>query len=434
MFTQVVLIIDSRKELSQKYKKIIQQESYIYPVIANDLDEAITIVETLEPDLILLADSFNEKLPTLCTQIRSSSQAFRPVIVAISKSSYLEDKLNALKSGADDYLSEPIQSEEFSLKIFVHLRRHIEELSDPITSLPIANITYRTLKRAINSKISWAMLYVDIDSLDAYNQIYGDLAADKVLQAYTAIIKSAIGKSDYLGHLNNNNFIIITSPEKSDKIAAFLNYAFDSIAPKFYSEEDSSRGYLILDGNYKVGRKIPLISTSIGVISNLCRNFNDYREAINEVINTYKLAKNQPGSSWVSDKLKICTVESCIDKKTEPTKILIVEPDAALAFLLKTTLEMQGYNIEATNNLNEISDMIQSYNPNLIILDADQENYDKCFNACSIIKKQHSQIKIIISTTIHDKIQVLNAGADLYLPKPYELMTLFNWVDKFLNN
>ena len=33
---------------------------------------------------------------------------------------------------------------------------------------------------------------------------------------------------------------------------------------------------------------------------------------------------------------------------------------------------------------------------------------------------------------IHDKELVLNTGADLYLPKPYEIPNLIKWVNEFI--
>ena len=40
--------------------------------------------------------------------------------------------------------------------------------------------------------------------------------------------------------------------------------------------------------------------------------------------------------------------------------------------------------------------------------------------------------KIIITSIIHDKELVLNTGADLYLPKPYEISHLIKWVDDMI--
>ena len=39
----------------------------------------------------------------------------------------------------------------------------------------------------------------------------------------------------------------------------------------------------------------------------------------------------------------------------------------------------------------------------------------------------------IVTTTVHDKSVILDAGADLYLPKPYEISELIRWVEHFIN-
>jgi len=433
MQAQVVLIIDSRNELSQKYKKIIQQDCYVYPVISHDPEQAFEIMQELEPDLIIVSDTFKEKITDLCKKIRDNSQSYRPVLVVLSKSSYLEDKLNVLKSGADDFISEPIDSSEFSIRIFAHIRRHVEELSNLVTQFPTEKITYKVLKRLVNSDIKWAMLYLDIDHFKTYAEIYGYLAVDKLLKTFAAILRSVIDKGDFIGHLGENSFVIFTSPYRAEQVAEYLNFAFDSVSPKFYSEKDAQRGYLIVSGDEKAGVRVPLVSTSIGIISNQYNSYNNYQEAINAVINVHKLAKFQPGSSWVSDRPKLSTE----DEVTEivRNKVLVAEADAALAYLLNTTLEMQGYKVTMSGNMDEIVSLIEDNQPNLLILDAGENDSDKCLQICSNIKNdsKYSAIKIIVSTVIHDKEQVLDAGADLYLPKPYELMTLFGWMYKLLN-
>ncbi|OGI21117.1 MAG: hypothetical protein A2255_06685 [Candidatus Melainabacteria bacterium RIFOXYA2_FULL_32_9] len=434
MQVQVVLIIDPRTEMSQKYKRILQQDCYIHAVISHNLQEAFDNIEELEPDLIIVADNFEENINDLCAQIRKKSSLYRPVLVVLSKSSYLDDKLNALKSGADDYMSEPIDSAEFSARIFAHLRRHVEELSNLITGLPLANVTYKVINRTIKSGAKWALMYLDIDDLKPYTDIYGYIATDKVLKTYTAILKSSLDKGDFLGHIREDSFIILTDPLKADKIAAFLNFAFDSVSPRFYNVEDAKRGYLILDGDEKAGIRVSLVATSIGIISNQHRAFNNYQEALTAVINMHKLAKAQSGSSWISDRPKICG-EGSVDKVEEiKRKILIFESDAALAYLLTTTLEMQGYIAEATSCANEVVAVVEKNKPDLILLDTGDKDPEMGLEICRQIKANNKfpNLKIIVSTIIHDKERVLDAGADLYLPKPYELMVLFGWVNRFL--
>lgn len=435
MQAQIVLIADSRKEISQKYKRIIQQDCYVYPVVANSSQEAEHLIKELEPELIILSDNFDVNSQQFCSKIREISTSFRPVIVVVSKSDYLEDKLSSLRAGADDYLSEPIAQEEFSLRIFAHLRRHVEEASDPVTQLPSENMTYKVLQRTLDAQEKWGLLYVSIDNFKPYSEIYGHIAAEKMLKAFGAILKSAIGKGDFIGHLGDSNFIIITSPQKADKLATYLNFTFDSISDKFYTNKDAKRGYLILSSDQKADMRVSFVTTSVGIISNEYRSFNNFREALNSAININNMAKLRQQSSWIFDRPKISTTEDFTSVIEGKNKILILEPDAALAYLLKTTLEMQGYNIEIAVSADEITAQSITFEPNIIILDVSDDNAEKILETAQKLKTNEDtkNIKVIVSTTIHDKEMVLNTGADLYIPKPYELASLFNWIHKFLN-
>ena len=53
---------------------------------------------------------------------------------------------------------------------------------------------------------------------------------------------------------------------------------------------------------------------------------------------------------------------------------------------------------------------------------------------CKQIKTNKSFVntKVIVTSNRHDKSTILNAGADLYLPKPYKLSALIKWVEYFI--
>ena len=55
---------------------------------------------------------------------------------------------------------------------------------------------------------------------------------------------------------------------------------------------------------------------------------------------------------------------------------------------------------------------------------------DICKNLKS--DKRFENTKIIVTSVLHDKELILDAGADLYLPKPYELLTLMYWIKIFI--
>jgi diguanylate cyclase (GGDEF)-like protein len=432
LLNQVILILDANIDKSSDNPDLLKQSSYIYPLITNKISEAFELIEEYEPDLILAHDNFEESLVETCYKIREKTSFYRPVLLVLSYSDDIEKKLEILKAGADDYQNENTNPAELSLRIFAHLRRHVEELTDPVTKLPATSLSYRILKRNIELKTReiFALMYVDIDNYFPYREIYGSIAAEKLLQTFIAIIRTSLSEGDFLGRVGDDDFVVLTSPEKAEKIAMFLSYSFDMVSPKFYTTEDINRGYLILDGDEKIGRRIPLVSVSIGIVSNQYSQFSSFEEVINKAISVHNLAKSKPGSFWISDKPKVTGGDS---SKDQEKKILVVENDAALSYLLITTLEMQGYNVEAINSTDQTMETIEKIRPDLVVLDISEENSEFELELCKIVKEKHAGVKIIVSTSDCNKEKVLNTGVDLYIPKPYELMVLFSWISRFLN-
>ena len=118
----VTLIIDKRLELSTKYKKLLESDSN-HVIVSKDLISAIKIIQDKEPDLIIISDSFDNDLSDFCKQVRALTYNMRPIIVALSKSADFNDMIKVLNNGADDFLSEPVNSEEFKVRMMAHLRR-----------------------------------------------------------------------------------------------------------------------------------------------------------------------------------------------------------------------------------------------------------------------------------------------------------------------
>lgn len=125
----VTLIIDKRRELSVKYKKLLENQ-YSFVSISKNLISAMKTIQDKEPDLIIISDSIDSDLSDYCKKIRALTYNMRPVIIAMSKSAELDDRIKVLESGADDFISEPVNSDEFVMRIKAHLRREFESNLD----------------------------------------------------------------------------------------------------------------------------------------------------------------------------------------------------------------------------------------------------------------------------------------------------------------
>ena len=104
-----------------------------------------------------------------------------------------------------------------------------------------------------------------------------------------------------------------------------------------------------------------------------------------------------------------------------------------MKLLLKTILDLQGYQTEIFENLQNFQNIPNP--PAIIILDAGSCENLKGLEICKLIRENpiFSKSKIIVTSIFHDKELVLNCGADLYMPKPYELSSLVKWVKIFID-
>lgn len=431
------LIIDKRKELSTKYKKLIESDEN-FVVISHNLDTAIKIIQENEPDLIIVSDSIEEKLPDFCKKLRILTFNTRPAIVALSKSAEIDDKIQVLENGADDFLSEPINSQEFKIRIMAHLRREYESNVNFKTMLPNKNYSFKTLKRTIAKQNSWACLLVSVQNFENYKEIYTELASDKLIQTYCAIISSALEKDDYFGHIKENEFLIITSPMRAEKIASFLAFAFDAVSPKFYSDEDAKRGYTILQGDERAGRRAEFVFSTIGVVTNEFKQYSTVKEVMNSLVQTHNLAKKPSGSSYAIERPRLSAIGAVLQKDFN-NKVWVLEEDEALSLLLSTTIDLQGYDVQTLNNTQTIGTLASSETafsviPSVILIDAGSVDTMLGLDICKTLKEDPRFVnsKIIVTSVLHDKELILDSGADLYLPKPYELLTLMHWIKTFV--
>ncbi len=419
----VTLLIDKRRELSTKYKKLLVSSSNSV-IVSKNLISAMKIIQDTEPDLIIISDSMDSDLSNYCKKIRGLTYNMRPIIVAISKSAEVEDRLKVLESGADDFISEPVNSDEFVMRIKAHLRREFESNFDLKMKLPNKNYSYRALKRVIKYQNPWAAMLVTIDNFDNYKEAYTELASDKLVQTYCAIIQSALCGNDYFGAVSDNEFLIITDLYKAEKVANFLTFAFESVSPKFYSPKDLQRGYVIMQGDEYAGCRCELVHTTIGIVTGESNDFKSAETLVNTLIQIRNTAHISGKSNYLIERLKIPASDS-VAKKIYNNKVTIIEPDEAMNLLLKTILELQGY---------EVVEDYKTNIPAVIILDAGDIDTQKGLETCRSLKSDENfaDTKLIVTSIFHDKETVLNCGADLYLPKPYELTHLVRWVETFV--
>lgn len=117
-------------------------------------------------------------------------------------------------------------------------------------------------------------------------------------------------------------------------------------------------------------------------------------------------------------------------------KILIIEDDDDMIHILKSILELEGYEIAYSRDGEDGMKKIKEYNPNLLILDLILPKIDGN-EVCRRIKKdpELSKIPVIMLTAkgaTRDELEGIMDGADDYITKPFNPLDLIETIKYLL--
>jgi two-component system, OmpR family, KDP operon response regulator KdpE len=105
--------------------------------------------------------------------------------------------------------------------------------------------------------------------------------------------------------------------------------------------------------------------------------------------------------------------------------ILVVDDEAQITRVMKTSLSSQGYGIRTAGDGEEALQVLQDWSPDLIITDLRMPNMNG-LELCREIRKE-SRVPIIVLSVKGEetiKVEALDAGADDYVTKPFSMNEL----------
>lgn len=115
-------------------------------------------------------------------------------------------------------------------------------------------------------------------------------------------------------------------------------------------------------------------------------------------------------------------------------KILLVEDDPNLGFVVKDNLQERGYEVTLCKDGVEGEQTFTAHAFDLCIFDVMLPKKDG-FSLARTVREKNSEIPILFLTAkamVEDKLEGFGTGADDYITKPFSLEELFCRVDVFL--
>ncbi|MGA5355078.1 response regulator transcription factor [Streptomyces thermodiastaticus] len=115
------------------------------------------------------------------------------------------------------------------------------------------------------------------------------------------------------------------------------------------------------------------------------------------------------------------------DRDRDPQRILIVDDEPAVREALQRSLAFEGYDTEVAADGAEALQKADTYRPDLVVLDIQMPRMDG-LTAARRMRAAGDTTPVLMLTardTVGDRVTGLDAGADDYLVKPFELDELF---------
>jgi len=279
-----ILIVEDQPNTAEMLTSYFKAQGYEVTSVGWGKD-ALAFVEHTIPDLIML----DIRLPDIdgyevCRQLRTQRRTEHVPVLFLTERRERGDRLLGLKLGAVDYVTKPFDVQELRLRVRNALRRsNVEQLSSPITGLPVAALADERLRDLLLSS-DWAVLSVGLRGLKGFAEVYGFVTRDDVVRAISLMLSHVVEEMHdadaFLGHLDESSFFAVIALGKVEKARQSLIGRLNEAMPFFYPRADWEACQTDADA------QLPRMDVAVGVLTSSARSFSslaDLRQALIEV-------------------------------------------------------------------------------------------------------------------------------------------------------
>jgi diguanylate cyclase (GGDEF)-like protein len=277
-----LLVVEDDLDISNMLRIYFDSQGY-ETIVASRGEEALEMCRRKLPSLVIL----DILLPDIngyevCRSLRSNLRTSHIPIIFLTQKDERSDQIVGLELGADDYITKPFDLQLLLLRVEGALRRAgWLSLTSPVTGLPSSKLIEERL-REIMRRQDWSLLYIGINHINGFNDVYGFVAGDDVLRFTSMLLVEVVDEmgtgADFVGHVGGDQFVIISNPATADKMVERLVQRFDDEVKTFYSFKDREQGYTLVDDGRGEKQRVPLMSLAVGLIHHDTAPFADIRE------------------------------------------------------------------------------------------------------------------------------------------------------------
>lgn len=302
-----VLVVDDDDDIVRVVRINLELEGFEVET-AGDGQEALERALANPPDIALL-DIMMPRMDglTALRKMRSQPSLASTSIVLLTARGLTEDRVNGLELGADDYVTKPFDVVELVARVKAVLRRtKTARDTSPLTGLPGNFSIGAEIEQRIASQEQFALVYCDLDNFKAFNDHYGFMRGDQVIQFSADVLRQAltdVGDDEgFVGHIGGDDFVALTSADVAESYCKSVIDRFDDGILDYYDTADALKGYIEVTDRRGERYAFPVVAMSMGVVNNVTRPISTQWEASAVAVEMKEFAKKQAGSAYRIDR------------------------------------------------------------------------------------------------------------------------------------
>ena len=305
---QEIYIIDDDDSSIVIFRELFKNdpEYKFISVKTGQIDIALKNIPSL---IVINEDAIDRDVIDLCRKIRKDEDNnITPVIVVSSKRSR-EHRVRILRESVEYFIKKPVDEQYlyYTVKNLNRLLSSNRRVS-PLTGLPGNVQIHAELKKRIGRGEPFSVLYLDLDNFKAYNDVYGFLKGDQIIEFTADTIVNCVHSDElentFVGHIGGDDFVAIVPGTNCEKLCQNIISHFDNNVLRYFTDEDIEKGYIEVANRKGIIEQFPLTSLSVGVVVADRGRFHNILE-IGEIGAQVKhAAKSVMGSSYAIDRRK----------------------------------------------------------------------------------------------------------------------------------